>query len=269
MRLFQKVGLAVVLGTAGAACCVAKGTRVRTKRGERLVEALEVGDEVTCVDPVTQARVSSTLTATRTAHRECVTLQTSRGALRCTTDHPLYDPDSTTWADAGDWALGKRTALLWVPEDDTAPLERVVVQPGASVTLEQVFDLTVEHELHDFVANGLLVHNKSPPRPRCLVDGGARGAFELRLPSWLHADGQRVKVASSSAAASPRTGVTRAAQTVASTAVWTAGPDPFSCRCPRPKALLHRACGSASCPSPRRHNLPWSDSTRARCTTSR
>ncbi len=174
MRLFQKVGLAVVLGTAGAACCVAKGTRVRTKRGERLVEALEVGDEVTCVDPVTQARVSSTLTATRTAHRECVTLQTSRGALRCTTDHPLYDPDSTTWADAGDWVLGKRTALLWVPEDDAAPLERVVVHPGASVTLEQVFDLTVEHELHDFVANGLLVHNKSPPLPKCLADGGAQ-----------------------------------------------------------------------------------------------
>jgi hypothetical protein len=50
MKLIQKLGLSVALG-ASAACCVAKGTRVRTKRGERLVEALQVGDEVTCIDP--------------------------------------------------------------------------------------------------------------------------------------------------------------------------------------------------------------------------
>ena len=31
---------------------------------------------------------------------------------------------------------------------------------------------TVEHELHDFVANGLLVHNKSPPTTRCDPDAG-------------------------------------------------------------------------------------------------
>lgn len=171
MKLIQKLGLSVVLG-ASAACCVAKGTRVRTKRGERLVETLQVGDEVTCIDPVTGQRVSTTLGAMRTAQRECVTLSTSRGVLKCTTDHPLYDPDTATWADAGDWVLGKRSTLLWVPEVDDAPLERVVVEAGITVSLEQVFDLTIEHELHDFVANGLLVHNKSPPTTRCDPDAG-------------------------------------------------------------------------------------------------
>lgn len=166
MKLIQKLGLSVVLG-ASAACCVAKGTRVRTKRGERLVEALQVGDEVTCIDPVTGQRVSTILSAMRTAQRECVTLSTNRGVLKCTTDHPLYDPDTATWADAGDWVLGKRSSLLWVPEADDAALERVVVEAGTTVSLDQVFDLTVEHELHDFVANGLLVHNKPPPPTPC------------------------------------------------------------------------------------------------------
>ncbi|MDP3236137.1 MAG: Hint domain-containing protein [Myxococcales bacterium] len=171
MKLIQKLGLSVVLG-ASAACCVAKGTRVRTKRGERLVETLQVGDEVTCIEPVTGQRVSTTLSAMRTAQRECVTLSTTRGVLKCTTDHPLYDPDTATWADAGDWVLGKRSTLLWVPEADDAPLERVVVEAGNTVSLEQVFDLTVDHALHDFVANGLLVHNKSPPITRCDPDAG-------------------------------------------------------------------------------------------------
>ncbi len=167
MKLIQKLGLSVALG-ASAACCVAKGTRVRTKRGERLVEALQVGDEVTCIDAVTGQRVSTTVSAMRTAQRECVTLSTSRGVLRCTTDHPLYDPDTATWADAGDWVLGKRSTLLWVPEADDGLLERVVAEAGTTVSREQVFDLTIEHELHDFVANGLLVHNKPvSPIPFC------------------------------------------------------------------------------------------------------
>ncbi len=134
-----------------------------------MVETLEVSDEVTCVDPVTGQRVSATVSAIQTARRECVTLMTSRGELRCTTDHPLYDPDAKVWADAGDWVLGKRSALSWVPTADEAALERVVVEPAYPVSLEQVFDLTVDHQLHDFVANGLLVHNKTI---RKLCDAG-------------------------------------------------------------------------------------------------
>jgi hypothetical protein len=80
--------------------------------------------------------------------------------------------NATSASDLDLWVLGKRSALLWVPEADDAPLERVVVEGGSTVSLEQVFDLTVDHALHDFVANGLLVHNKSPPITRCNPDAG-------------------------------------------------------------------------------------------------
>lgn len=162
MRLVKLVTMSAVMGL-GSSCCVARGTRVRTRNGERLVESLEVGDEVLCVDPVTSARVVARLSAIRTSRRECLSIDAGARVLTCTTDHPLYDPLAGVYADAGDWALGRRDTLLSVPEDDAAPCVTVKAGAGLEVTVNDVFDLTVDHALHNFVANGLLVHNKSPP----------------------------------------------------------------------------------------------------------
>ena len=39
-------------------------------------------------------------------HRSrCVALQFAEGGLIATSDHPLYCPETRTWAPAGDWAL--------------------------------------------------------------------------------------------------------------------------------------------------------------------
>lgn len=163
MRLMKLVTMSAVMGL-GASCCVARGTRVRTRTGERLVESLEVGDEVVCVDPSTSTRVVARLSAIRTSRRECLLVSAGARSLACTTDHPLYDPLAGLYADAGDWALGKRQALLEVPEDEAVACVTVGARAGLEVTVADVFDLTVDHPLHNFVANGLLVHNKSPPR---------------------------------------------------------------------------------------------------------
>ncbi len=129
------------------------------------MESLKLGDEVLCVDPETGERAVARLSGIRTSRRECLEFSLGESTLRCTADHPLYDPEAKVWADAGDWALGRRTVLLRVPEDDEAPLERLRPMANAVVRLQEVFDLTVDHPLHNFVADGVLVHNKSPPRP--------------------------------------------------------------------------------------------------------
>lgn len=161
MRFTVAVG--VVLVGLTASCCVARGSRVRVPKGSRRVEELKLGDEVVCVDPETGERHVARLCGIRSSRRECLAFTVGAATLRCTSDHPLYDPDTRTWAPAGDWALGRRAALAHVPEDETAPLERVSVVAGLAVTLDEVFDLTVDHPLHNFVAEGLLVHNKSRP----------------------------------------------------------------------------------------------------------
>ncbi|MDX2011077.1 MAG: Hint domain-containing protein [Myxococcaceae bacterium] len=134
---------------------------MRVPRGSRRVEALKLGDEVVCVDPETGERHVAQLCGIRSSRRECLALTVGAATLRCTSDHPLYDPDTKTWAPAGDWALGRRTALMHVPEDGAASLVRVPAVAGLAVTLDEVFDLTVDHPLHNFVAEGVLVHNKS------------------------------------------------------------------------------------------------------------
>jgi hypothetical protein len=145
-----------------ASCCVARGTRVRTRDGEKAVEFLRVGDEVTAVDPTSGRRVSTRVVEVRVSRRECLSLRSSTVTMECTTDHRLFDPDAQTFGDAGDWALGRRAHLLEVPEDDDEALRVVPVSSDARyVTVHDVFDVTVEDGLHTFVANGLLVHDAS------------------------------------------------------------------------------------------------------------
>lgn len=169
-RLIQ--GMMVASGLSGCftGCpfplCVARGTWVRTPHGKRRVEDLVVDDEVVAVDPDSGALVPTRLVAVRSAKRECVQLTVAGRALTLTSDHPVYCPTSKGWHPAGDWALGKRTALLHVSDEGTTQV-LPVTQVQLVAAVHDVFDLTVAHDLHNFVADGVLVHNKSPARMPC------------------------------------------------------------------------------------------------------
>jgi hypothetical protein len=171
-----------------AACippgCIARGARVRTPRGSRPIEDLEVGDEVLCVDPELDVTHVTRITWRRVVQRECLTLSFDGGALQCTSDHPLYCPTSKGWHPAGDWALGKRTSLLQV----TAEGQRVVEVTSVSTFsgVHDVFDLTVEHPLHNFVADGVLVHNKTNRQPPCADGGVPRESCQCPSSPGIH-----------------------------------------------------------------------------------
>lgn len=156
----------LVLTSLGFGCpffCVARGSRVRTPRGARAIEDLALGDEVVAVDPVTGETVAARLMGVRRSTRETLELSGEKFVLRCTTDHPLWDPDGKCWADAGDWALGRRTSVLLAAEGQSTAVARVTsVKLDAGVS--EVFDLTVDHPFHSFVASDVVVHNKSPIR---------------------------------------------------------------------------------------------------------
>ncbi|MBL8951815.1 MAG: hypothetical protein JNK82_13620 [Myxococcaceae bacterium] len=169
--------------------CVARGTRVSTPRGLRNIEDLLPGDEVLCVDPDTGQQLATRLTSTRSAVRECVSLRFDTGALVVTSDHPLYCPTAREWAPAGDWALGKRTHLLRVTVEGPGPVH--VDRPETFAGVHEVFDLSVDHPLHNFVANGVLVHNKQNPdicylpgdvsttkNATCACENGGRGRVQ-------------------------------------------------------------------------------------------
>jgi hypothetical protein len=164
----RTVLVASLLGASCGGSCVARGARVRTPRGERNIEDLSVGDDLVAVDPSSGELVATRLAAVVTADRECVRLGGEGWSLVCTSDHPLYDPQTKSWAPAGDWVLGARGDVLRVLEDGSVQSARVH-ESQAFFAMRDVFDLTVEHPLHNFVADSVLVHNKAPARPQCTV----------------------------------------------------------------------------------------------------
>jgi hypothetical protein len=182
MNTFQRGALAVLFagGMAGASCtgstnnggtyCISGRAWIATPAGRRRLADLEVGDEVFSVDPETGQRVAGPITAIQTAERECVELEAGTDAtLVCTSDHPVWDPETGVYVDAGDWVTGSRDSLLIV---EGAGVEaRRLTGSEEYVGVHRVYDITVNTDHHNFVANGVVVHNKTPPPPECQVDG--------------------------------------------------------------------------------------------------
>jgi hypothetical protein len=87
--------------------------------------------------------------------------------LVCTSDHPVWDPVAGEYADAGDWAVGNRSALLVARGDGVEVRDLAASEDYAGV--HAVYDITVDTDHHNFIANGVVVHNKKVPV--CTVDG--------------------------------------------------------------------------------------------------
>ena len=165
----KKPLIALLSSISLAACCIARGTLVSTPRGRRPIEDLIEQDTLWSIHPETGERVASHVIAIARATREVMRLGGDDFTLTCTTDHPLYDPSTGSWAPAGDWVLGNRSALLFVPDDGASRIVTVQLRE-VFAGLAEVIDLTVQHELHNFVAAGVLVHNKSLAGRECKVD---------------------------------------------------------------------------------------------------
>jgi hypothetical protein len=148
-------------------CCLAAGTMVATPDGPRPIETLVEGMRVFSVDVESGRRVVTTVTAVRAARRECLALWLDgRTHLIATPDHPVYRPSASDYVPAGDFvteAGGDVSVLI----DDETFVVRTVERTESYVGVHRVYDITVESRHHNFVANGIVVHNKldlaSPP----------------------------------------------------------------------------------------------------------
>lgn len=144
------------------ACCVASTTRVRTPRGEVAAGALVVGDVVEAVDVTTGELRPATVVLVRRAVRECLALRWADGALVCTPDHPIYSPETGGYRPASDWVSGTARTLLRIGPEGAREVAVIATEVFAGV--HEVIDIGVDVELHNFVAGGVVVHNKSALR---------------------------------------------------------------------------------------------------------
>ena len=173
---------------AAPACCVAASMLVRTVRGEVPAGEVAVGEVVWSVDVATGQRVAATVVQVRRATRECLALRWAGGSLVCTPDHPLYSPETGSYRPASDWITGTARTLLIAVEDGV----RVVAVEGSETFagMHEVIDLSLDLEPHNFVAAGVVVHNKSPATeisedeqagPTVELGPGESASFEIHV----------------------------------------------------------------------------------------
>ena len=144
--------------TYGTATCIAAGTRISAPWGQVPIEVIDVLDEIHAFDPATSARVTARVTAVRRAERECVCLQLAcGGALRLTSDHPVWSPETHRYEAAGRWVTGHLQLLTYHHADKTTLT--VVTGREYFVGVLPVYDLVLAAPHQSFLADHILVHS--------------------------------------------------------------------------------------------------------------
>jgi hypothetical protein len=147
------------LGQGCRFLCVAEGSSISTPTGLCPIEQLREGDAVYSVDIRSGALVEARIIAIRRSVRECMSLELNGERLCCTPDHPIYDPNTASYRIAGEWITSGATKVARVLEGRV--LEQAVTSVSAYAGLLEVFDLSVDGPHSNFIANGVVVHNKS------------------------------------------------------------------------------------------------------------
>ncbi len=175
--------------------CLAEGSLVETPRGAVAIESLRLGDVVYSVDLATGARQASRVVLARQARRACLLMRFEGSReLRTTVDHPFFSPQTGRYERADRWCgRASETPLALVyrshkgGELTSCKVLSCVELPGTF----RVFDIGVASRHHNFLVEGVVVHNKSVRidlevagtwRGTYTSDSGAAtGAMEMKL----------------------------------------------------------------------------------------
>ena len=137
--------------------CVAAGTPVLGPGGTRAIESLKPGDRVYSVDMTAGALVETSV-AVLSDKGEQATLRFSLddgSRLTATAEHPLYDPRSRSYRNAGAFKPGEALAVWHSGKVETVLIGGIETGPRS-----RVYDLSVEGALQNFLAGAIVAHNK-------------------------------------------------------------------------------------------------------------
>lgn len=137
----------------GGGGCFPAGTPVLTPQGEVPIERIRPGDKVTAVGP-DGSPVEVQVRETHARRSPLLVVQTTRGGLRTTAEHPLAMA-SGGYRPAGEINPGE-AILAW---RDGTIITAIVTGKLRGEEDEPVFNLTVDGP-HTYIACGFVVHNK-------------------------------------------------------------------------------------------------------------
>lgn len=158
---------AVGIATVAWACddsetsCFVAGTRIATPSGPRPIEALKPGDLVIAFDLAAQRTVARRVASvSRSRSREILRLEAAGRVLRVTRSHPFYETTRERFVRVDE--LDLRSFLLAEGPDGPHAVPITALAVEATKEEVEVFNLHVDGDEHNYFAEGILVHNKSP-----------------------------------------------------------------------------------------------------------
>lgn len=138
--------------------CVTKDTKVWTPQGHREIKDINEGDPVYSFDPETSELVETKVkNCWKTGDdREVYKVKTDNTYVEVTDNHPIMVSD-------GELVQYKNIHEIDLKRDKVfQPLSNIINENIISIDYmknDEVWDLEVDHELHNFIANGMVVHN--------------------------------------------------------------------------------------------------------------
>lgn len=154
---------AAVLFACGGDSCFIPGTRVLTPSGWRAIETLRPGDTIVSYSLGEERLVSRAVRRVFSATTDRL-LRLEAGELHLTGvsgSHPVFDVTRSAFVRVDALSLGG-IVLASLPGATPRPLPITHLSVAASGGTHEVWNLEVDGEEHNYFAEGILVHNKSP-----------------------------------------------------------------------------------------------------------
>lgn len=143
----------------GETSSIARGTRVKTPDGWTPIERLEAGDAVVAWDHEALEYVETVVAATNKTKKDVVAVAVENMRLRVTVDHSVWSPEESEYRPVEEWLNGELSELLRTTRG-TQIVE--ITDRLAYDGKAEVHNITVEHDLANFVADGFVVHHQPP-----------------------------------------------------------------------------------------------------------
>jgi len=162
-RKLGALATAVLLlsGCGPPVMCIVEGTRLETPQGPTAVQDLEIGDLVYSANPTSGELQVGRIARIRSGWRRIALLETDRGErIRLTPGHPVLADWGGGYEPVSDLSSPGRSHVA-VLHDGQGTRSEARVRTAAG--WRRVYDLTVDSQFRNFIAGGVVLHNKLPP----------------------------------------------------------------------------------------------------------